>query len=579
MRNADDLRKALGRIDGKGYKSYRDILGGYSLGGFELHIDHVQSDPFAPPSRMRIIVAASRAGFDPSTFMEKTRRTALEDYLTRAFAAAIALIAVGRRGTGKSGLVTIDEPGQEILERSSCRVSGGDVEIRFRVGLPAAGRRVLSREAERILLAEVPKIVERSLLSTSHDLSDLTNHLDVNEDQDFLRNLLRDMGLVSFVADGAVLPRRSGVDDRMLLPGRGIRVIPFESPPGLRVEVNLPNAGEVEGMGIPEGITLVVGGGFHGKSTLLRAIERGVYNHIPGDGREMVVTREDAVKIRAEDGRSIAGVDISAFIKELPFGGRTEEFSTSNASGSTSQAANIVEALEIGSRLLLIDEDTSATNFMIRDRRMQELVAGDREPITPFIDRIEPLRRSLGISTILVMGGSGDYLDAAERVIMMDCYRPVDVTGNAASIVSRISTGRKREGGEVAGDFGARVPSRSGFDPSRGRRDVKIDAKGVSAILFGRQSIDLGALEQLVDPSQTRAIGEMINYLAERYIDDRRSLTDGIEKVMEDVDNKGMDAVAGRKTWNLARPRKFELAFAINRMRSLRILSPKGKGQ
>jgi predicted ABC-class ATPase len=571
VRDEKDLRSILGRIDGKGYKAYKEILGGYSLGVFEMNVDHVQGDPFAAPSRLSVSVPAESAGFGPLMWTGKSRRTALEDYLTRSFARVASNVVKGNRGSGKSGMVSIDEPGQEILERTSCLVNGGNIEIRFCVGLPAAGRRVLAREAAEVLLGEVPEIVRRSLFIDSLDLSRLERHIDANEDQDFLRDKLAEIGLVSFVADGAVLPRRSGVDDRRLQKGEGQRVIPFQSPPEFRLKVHLPNAGEVEGMGVPEGVTLIVGGGFHGKSTLLRAIERGVYNHIPGDGRELVVTREDAVKIRAEDGRQIAGVDISPFITNLPFGRETNDFSTPNASGSTSQAANIIEALEIGSRLILIDEDTSASNFMIRDRRMQELVTSDREPIIPLIDRIQLLRSCLGVSTILVMGGSGDYFDVSDHVIMMDCYRPIDVTGNVASIAGRIATGRRREGGEVIGGIKQRIPLKTSFDPSRGRRDVKIDAKGLRMILFGRQSIDLSALEQLVNVSQTRAIGEMINCLSREYMGGRRTLTEGIEKLMEDVDNEGMDIVSGRKAGDLARPRKFELAFAINRMRSLRI--------
>ena len=181
-----------------------------------------------------------------------------------------------------------------------------------------------------------------------------------------------------------LLPRRSGVDDR---PLEGGGVVPFRSPESLRVVLQAPNAGSVPGMGVPVGVTLVVGGGFHGKSTLLRALEAGVYNHRPGDGRERVVSDPDTVKVRAEDGRAVAGVDISAFIDGLPLGQDTHHFTTPNASGSTSQAATIVEALESGAHALLVDEDTSATNFMLRDRRMQSLVPKDAEPITPFQPR------------------------------------------------------------------------------------------------------------------------------------------------------------------------------------------------
>jgi predicted ABC-class ATPase len=324
-------------------------------------------------------------------------------------------------------------------------------------------------------------------------------------------------------------------------------------------------------MGIPEGITLIVGGGFHGKSTLLRALERGVYNHIPGDGRELVSTRHDAVKIRSEDGRSIVGVDIRPFINNLPFGTATASFTSANASGSTSQAANIMEALEVGCRLLLIDEDTSATNFMIRDERMQALVEKGKEPITPFLDKVGSLHDDLGVSTVLVMGGSGDYFDAAGRIVMMDSYSPVDVTGRAAEIVSGSGTRRRPEGGTSFGIVTPRVPLPGSFDPSRGRREVKIDAKGLRSILFGRLSIDLSAVEQIVSVSQTRAIGDIIHYYARRYAERAFPLREGLERVLEDLGREGMDLLSPFREGDYAMPRIFEIAAAVNRMRSLTV--------
>ncbi len=249
------------------------------------------------------------------------------------------------------------------------------------------------------------------------------------------------MGLVAFIANGAILPRESGVSEKPLTQG----ALPFLAPPSLEIEVELPNQGKIKGLGIKKGITLITGGGFHGKSTLLKALERGIYNHIPGDGREGVVTLESAVKIRAEDGRFIASTDISPFISNLPFNLDTQKFSTPNASGSTSQAANIIEALESKSKLLLLDEDTCATNFMIRDKRMQTLIHKEDEPITPFIDRVKELYTSFGVSTILVLGGCGDYLEVADTVIMMKNYKPLDVTLPAKKIIKRTTfNSRKR---------------------------------------------------------------------------------------------------------------------------------------
>ncbi|MEE8472125.1 MAG: ABC-ATPase domain-containing protein, partial [Dehalococcoidia bacterium] len=442
---AEDLRKILRRIDGRGYRAYSDIVGAYEFPGYTLLVDHVQGDPFASPSRVRVRVSGREAGFPPDTRSGKSREIALRDLLTRRFFDAARRFCRGNRGTGSSGVISIDRPGQETLERTSALVAEQYVEARFVMGLPARGRTVSGRDAEAMFFEELPQIVRASLFYESLDEKTLYEFIETAEDADSLREQLDPLGLVAFVADGAILPRASGVDPRPLagdprLPA-GDRVVPFESPQSLRVQVVLPNRGAVAGMGIPRGVTLIVGGGYHGKSTLLRALEVGVYNHIPGDGRELVVVHPSALKIRAEDGRRIEKVDISPFITNLPQGRDTGAFSTEDASGSTSQAANIIEGLEAGAGVLLIDEDTSATNFMIRDHRMQELVSKDKEPITPFIDKVRQLYADLGVSTVLVIGGSGDYFDVADRVICMVDYRPYDLTRESRAIARKYRAG------------------------------------------------------------------------------------------------------------------------------------------
>jgi predicted ABC-class ATPase len=564
----DDLHRILNRIDGKGYPAYKDIRGEYEFPGFMLLIDHVQGDPFAAPSRLRVRAPQEVAGYPPDTFSNRSRRIALADFLTRAFDAAARQVAgTARRGSGKSGLIAIDRPGQQILERTSVLLDEDAVEARFVVGLPAAGRRVLGRQAAAMLCDDLPRIVESALRFPADNQAALYHHIQTAEDADWLRSQLAANGLVAFVADGAVLPRRSGVDDRPLHTG----VIFFHSPPSLRVEFRLPNAGPVTGMGVPAGVTLIVGGGYHGKSTLLNALERGVYDHIPGDGRELVVADAGAVKIRAEDGRAVAGVDISLFIGALPNGADTCHFSTANASGSTSQAANIIEALEAGARVLLVDEDTAATNFMIRDHRMQELIAKEREPITPFIDKVRQLYDQHGVSTILVMGGSGDYFDVADIVIAMDAYVPRNVTAQAKAIAQKYRAERRPEGGDRFGEVTPRVPLAESLDPSKGRREVKISARGVKTILFGTNEIDLAAVEQLVDPGQLNAIGQALYYARQRTMDGRRTLPEILDAVMTDVDREGLDVLDRRLVGDLIRFRRYELAAALNRLRTLRV--------
>jgi predicted ABC-class ATPase len=571
MKSSDDLRHTLHRIDGRGYRAYKDIAGGYELGHVHLWVDHVQGDPFAAPSRIRVELSGRVAGFPPDLLERNIRRIALQDFLVRRFDDAIGDAGGRRSGSGHSGEIRIDRGGQQVIERTAMRVTAGTVAARFTVGLPANGRTVLGRQAETILLHEIPAIVSRSLLFSALDEPELRRFVNSIEDQQALRDQLAKHGLVAFIANGALLPRRSGIDDRPAAGTGGEPVVPWVSPAELLCSLDTPNGGRVDGTGIPAGVLLIAGGGFHGKSTLLQAIERGVYNHLPGDGRERVVTVAAAAKIRAEDGRRVEKVNIEPFISNLPRDRDTVRFSTDNASGSTSQAANIIEAIEAGATLLLIDEDTAATNFMVRDGRMQRLVDKPREPITPFVDRVGQLRREHDVSTILVMGGCGDYFEVADRVILMDAYVPADATGTARDIAGQFSTGRTIEATHRFPGTTPRRPRGISFDARRGRRDVRIDAQGLRTIRFGRTTIDLSALDQLVDGSQTRAIGAALHLLAVEMFDGETTLRQGLERLFALLDQDGLDRLDPRLVGNLAMPRPLEVAAAINRLRTLQV--------
>lgn len=566
-----NLKQKLGQLDGCSYKAYREISGSYLFPRFTLFIDYVQADPFAAPSRLRARVDQALAGFDQPLYHSRFRRVALQDYLIRVFNREIGHHVKGHRGTGKSGLVAVDAGGQEILERSAAIVNDRFVEVRFAAGLPASGRRCLGKEAAAMLLEEIPKVVDGSLYFQAIDPDALAVHIASAEDQECLRGWLPGKGLAAFVADGALLPRQSGVSDA---PLRHEHVVRFSAPADLRVEAELPNRRRVTGMGIPEGVTLIAGGGYHGKSTLLKALERSVYNHVPGDGRDLVVTRGDAVKIRSEDGRRVEKVNISPFISNLPFGVSTELFSTENASGSTSQAANIVEALEMGARLLLIDEDTSATNFMIRDGLMQMLISKDKEPITPFIDQVANLYKEHGVSTILVMGGSGDYFEVADTVIAMESYRARVVTAQARQIAAGRCDARAGESGGRFGSISGRMPLPAGINSRRGRKE-KVSARGRAHLVFGRQTVDLSQVEQLVDASQTQAIGDMVAYgLQKGYFDDEANLAKTVEHIFSDVEAGGLDVVAPFRGCDHALPRPYEVAAMLNRLRTFAIKAP-----
>ncbi|EGK84008.1 ATPase [Microcoleus vaginatus PCC 9802] len=615
MTNKETLQRHLLQLDNRGYKAYKDIQGNYDFSEFTLIIDYVQGDPFASPSKFRVIVPPNIAQIPRELFNSRSREIALRDYLTRQFDQAAHSIS-SKRGTGKSGMIAVTRFGQEVLERTSAFIISsntsdiedlGGVELRFAVGLPAGGRSILGRQAAEMLCEDIPQIVSSSLKYPHLNAAECRRHVETVEDADWLRQQLAQNGLVAFVADGSILPRRSGVDNRPLLNN----AVAFQSPPSLKFEFNCPNRGLISGMGIPAGITLIVGGGYHGKSTLLRAIELGVYNRIPGDGREFVVANPAAVKIRAEDGRSVAGVDISPFINHLPQGRDTAQFYTENASGSTSQAANIIEALEVGRRkkeegrgkkeegrgkkeeaqsfvletqlvaisegelvpVLLVDEDTAATNFMIRDHRMQELIAKDKEPITPFIDKVKHLYADYGVSTILVMGGSGDYFEVADTVIAMENFQADDVTEKAKEIAKNYSISRAAEGGENFGEITQRVPIPASLDPSRGRRDVRVKVRDVDELAFGNEEIDLGAVEQIVDSGQLRAIAAAMVYAKQQYMDGKRTLSEIIDLVMADIEAQGMDILSPFPEGDFAMFRRFELAAAINRLRSLSVVA------
>jgi len=572
--NKQNLKNILNQLDGKNYKAYKDIKGQYEFDHFTVIIDHVQGDPFARPSSLRVRVKQEIARFPPDTFHNRSREIALRDFLARCFFQAAKKYTRGNRGTGHSGSIHMEKPGQEILERSSIVVNSDYVEARFGMGLPAFGRRIAGQHAIAMFCDELPDIATHALFYKNLDENTLYKHIETSEDADTLRDRLKDLKIVSFIADDSILPRASGINPRPLTGGN---VIPFQAPGSYRLEVELPNKGKITGMGIPQGITLIVGGGYHGKSTLLKAIETGVYNHIPGDGREFVVTNPDAVKIRAMDGRNIEKVNISPFINNLPFNVDTTAFSTENASGSTSQAANIIEALESGASLLLIDEDTSATNFMIRDHRMQELVSKDKEPITPFIDKARQLFEELKVSTILVIGGSGDYFSVADNVIGMKDYLPIDMTQTAQQIAEKYKTERKPEGGDSFGPITARTPVKDSLDPSRGRKAVKITARGLHSIQFGAYTIDISDLEQMVDIGQTRAIADAI-YYSTRYMNETLSLKEIAEKVLMDIHEKSFDILDRIPSGEYAAFRKFELTGAINRLRSIR-MKPVGNRQ
>jgi len=577
MQNLDRL---LHQNDHKPYPAYKALKGRYSFPLYTLTIDHVQGDPFAAPSSLSIRVGKEKHGFPAEYYAEPHRRLMLQDLLLRGFGRELSKCSHMAKGSGKSGTLSVSRCGQAVLERSALTIdpSTGTVTVRFSAGFPAAGRTTLAMELKKMLFDLVPAAVERSLLSRAVPKERLEKWIALSDDQKAIREQLDEMKLVAFIADGAVLPRKSGIDDTPMSTA-----VPFESPSEDRVTLKLPGDRTITGLGIKEGITLIVGGGYHGKSTLLRAIERGVYDHIPGDGREYVLTADSAMKIRSEDGRSVKKLDISAFIRNLPNGKDTTSFSTEDASGSTSQASNTIEAVLSGSCTLLIDEDTSATNFMVRDALMQSVIHPEQEPIVPFINRMRELYEECGVSTILVAGSSGAFFHVADRILQMKEYKPLDITSMAKQAAAGapdtdIRPGHARSGDDsVCREKGfahitdSRIPLKN--HELLDARRVKTRGSGTDSISLNHESVELRFVEQVIDSEQANLLAVLLRTLEEDYFDGRTSLPDCVERLYKSLEKAGFKAVVHGDTvpGNLAMVRKQELYAMINRYRSLKL--------
>ncbi len=567
MQSSTELRSLLNRIDHRGYPAYKDTKGAYQFPGYILSIDHVQGDPFASPSKVSVRVAGRTAGFPQELYGGDHQRIALQDELTRQFGRRAEQFAFKAKGSGKSGLISVSRCTQEVLERTACRIDpkSGDIVLRMEIGFPANGRTINARELEKILFDFVPECVKYALFYKNMDAKRLRAIVDLAEDQHYIREMLPQMGLCAFVANGSVLPRESGISPRPMKGG-----VRFQSPKELEVAMDLPHKGKITGMGIRKGITLIVGGGYHGKSTLLKALELGVYDHIAGDGREYVITDNTAVKLRAEDGRSIQKTDISMFINDLPNGKDTVGFCTEDASGSTSQAANVVESIEAGTSLLLIDEDTSATNFMIRDELMQRVIHRDMEPITPFIERIRELYDDYGISTVIVAGSSGAYFHVADTIIQMDRYVPKDITAYAKKAAESYPAVSGPEAPAKKPDFQRCPRAGKGF---RENDRIKMKTMGREAVMINKETIDLRYVEQITDSEQVTALGYCMRYAQKHIMDGRkdlRQIVDELERVME----KGTLAALCENSSSIscmAMPRRQEIFACFDRYRSLKM--------
>ena len=580
MKSSNELRTLLRSIDHKSYPAYKSLAGAYHFGSFILSIDHVQGDPFASPSSLHVEIAHKDAGFPAAYYAKNCSRIALQDFLTRKLSSLFEDCNFKAKGSGKSGLMSITRCGQEVLERSACQITDTKIIGRFHIGFPAFGRTINAGELEKILFDFLPRCVESCFFFRRLDVKKVESTVFLAEDQAAVREMLIQEGLVAFVANGSVLPRKSGVSDLPLKDS-----IPFTSPSSMERTFVLPHKGEITGMAIPKGITLIVGGGYHGKSTLLEALQTGVYNHIAGDGREFVITDDTSVKLRAEDGRSIRNVNISLFINDLPNKKDTSCFSTPDASGSTSQAAGVMEGVEANTRLFLIDEDTSATNFMVRDDFMQQVISRKKEPITPFLERARDLYERAGVSTILVAGSSGAFFYIADKILQMDCYRPVDITDHVKSLCKDHAAPRTQAPDFMIPDFDRLLPpvnrtgrsnggrgysgrgGRGGSGDSR-HEHMKVKTFGRDSFSLDKETIDMRYVEQLADSEQTNALAHLLRYGLEQIIDGRKTVRQTVQILSDILDKQGWDPFCSSYVpCGLAKPRKQEIFACINRFR------------
>ena len=569
MQQSTELQNLLHSVHRKSYPAYKSLRGSYQFDNYILSIDHVQGDPFASPSHISVRIFHKTAGFPREYYSDHVTRITLSDYLTRQFEKQVSHYTFRAKGSGKSGLISVSHCGQEILERTACEITEKGITARFFIGFPANGRTTNATELEKILFDFLPVCVQKAFLYRNINHKELEQTIFLAEDQTYIRSQLTKRNLVAFVADGSILPRESGISSRPMKCS-----IPFTSPESLRVTMDLPHKGKISGMGIPEGITLIVGGGYHGKSTLLNALELGVYNHISGDGREYVITDETALKLRSEDGRFIKDVDISLFINDLPNKKDTRCFSTENASGSTSQAAGIIEGMEAGSKVFLLDEDTSATNFMVRDAFMQEVIAREKEPITPFLERAEDLYKKAGISTILVAGSSGAFFHIADTIIQMDSYHPVDISEKVRGLCGKYPLNPVKapefKFPESHRIMQKQTPAVRSHGRNAGRPEqFKIKVHGKDGFLIGKQDVNLRYIEQLIDTEQTAALGLLLKYTIEKLADGTRTIDDIVKYLADQLKHKGLSFLSEGSyiPCGYAMPRIQEIYSCFNRYR------------
>ena len=582
------LYQKIRSLQGKNYGLYKSLADrSWDFGDFVLEFLHVQGDPYAPASRVMIKASLLMLGFPSEWGGSFERRLALSDYLYRRLSALVR-----EKYPDRDAAVVFDTAGPEMLVRNALWVDNGELRACLQVRLPGDGRKIQAEDAAEILTMVLPDLVSAALYNSGESKKDgvepeLVEHYRVLAERKEILSQLEERGLCAFVPDGAVLPRASGLSE---LPME--RAVPFVAPEEMTVTL-VANGREIRGMGIPKGITVISGGAFHGKSTLLQALTKSVYPHIPGDGREGIVVSESAVRVGVEDGRSVRGTDLSQFVRDLPGGISTKNFTTACASGSTSEAANLMEAMEAGSDVFLIDEDSSAVNFLIRDVRVRKLLGDDREPLIPLTDRIREIKNR---SFILVAGACGDFLDLADNIIVMASYKAECARINGKNVAAGLADSVFGSAAGMVGVDGAKiVPGLPAFVEPQCRdfaeyvkpllpslrpasaveRQVKVKISGDTLLQIGFLVSDTSKAGALVDKQQRFGAGFMLLNLCQNAASNndangesaKATIMERINALCEKIKNVGFRNLPQGLSREMSLPRPIDIACVLYRLR------------
>ena len=568
MKDRKEFFNLLAEIDGKPFAEYERLLGDFDFARYVIKCSKIEITRDAENPVFNIRVPQSIAELPGHLYDSPVRRTALEDYLVRNLCAVTERIARFNESGWARRNILIAEPGQKILPRTAVIVTKEYIDARIRIALPykvyATGERLVDAEmARKVFFEDLPEVVSSSIFCCNLDLDEAEEFVNGMEDADRVRQTLSTLGLVSFVGEGSLLAREPNSD----LPDYE-RIAPFEVSESAQTEIEVPNSGKIIGLGIPVGLTVVLGDAANGRKDFMSAIAAGVFNHIPGDGREAVVTVSDAVQIEVDRGRSVQEVNITPFLSEAE-DGNPASYSTRSADSFISQAAGTIEALEVGARVLIFDENTSASAFLTTDARVAALLGST--PRASLAQRARQIVDELGIS--LVIGGENlvaEYIPLADTVLKVEDFQVTNITEEAKALNLALPPEAAAVNlGPMLGRSRWIMPS--SIDAAVGNKDVVIEAVDLKAIQFGRSVIELDSVPQIADESQTLTLGLLLYYAKLRYMQEGYPLREMLDMIDRDLSSEGLGTISRDLRGDLARPRRYELAAALNRLPTFRV--------